>query len=86
MKPLTAAQKRLYDSIKTRGWFTPNYVMLFTNYRSHLQKIEEKGFLESKLFPAFYCTGDMTYIHGTLKYKKVSIKKIKVPNGSLNGN
>jgi len=68
---MTRAQEKVYNAIKTNGWFLPDEVMLFKNYRSHLQKLEQKGYLEVKLIPKPNDPNPHSYI---LKYKKTKIK------------
>ena len=69
---LTAAQKEVYDSIKTNCWFLPDDVMLFKNYRSHLRKLTEKGFLETRLFSN--PENRKSYISRIQKYRKIMVK------------
>ena len=66
-RKLTKTQKMIYDSIKTKGWFTYEDLSVYIkNRNSHCQKIAEKGFFDTRFFP---CGGN--FHAGVLKYKKI---------------
>ena len=68
MPELTESQKRLYDSIKTNGWFSIDDIPLDTcNKMSKCQKIAEKGFFESRSSPV----SKGNYFNRIMKFRKV---------------
>lgn len=67
---LTKAQQEIYDAIETEYWFEPYEYFYFTlhkhifrNVCSQCSKIQDKGFLESKLVGSIFS--------GNIYYRKV---------------
>jgi hypothetical protein len=69
---LTDAQKEVLEKCPKKGWFTyeSDLLMLIKNVRSHLQKLEGKGYLEGKMFPDKKYPYPESIINGTYKYRR----------------
>jgi hypothetical protein len=66
---LTAAQKEIYNSVKTAHWFACDDIDIkFSSRFSHCKKIAEKGFFNSK--PVFRYADGKIVGHGW-KFKKI---------------